>query len=208
MTKPIAKEMLCSMSGLLLLLANIISNTNALAEESTTAKFFGSHVLEFDVAESAPKFVFDEAPVFDDGFPAYGNSFVTQGYIYPFNTLSDSNGVNPDGSPEFPELVIGEWTCRGFFIGDGAHTLTGPWVITTQHYDFYDEPGFADNKQSSSKNIISDGYELVDIGIEGERAITGGTGIFKRARGEAVQTLLGFNASEGVNLRFKLKLRR
>ena len=33
---------------------------------------------------------------------AHGNAFITQGYIYPAGTLTDSNGVNPDGTPEFP----------------------------------------------------------------------------------------------------------
>ena len=171
--------------------------------------------LKFDVAESAPKFVFDEAPVFDNGLPAYGNAFITQGYIYPYGTLTGSsangpgNGILPDGSPEFPDLVIGEWVCRGYFIGDGVNTQTGPWVITTQLYDFYDKPGFDPNvvKQSGETNLVTDGYEIADIGVPGKRAVTGGTGIFKRARGEAVQTLLGFNALEGVNLRFEIRPR-
>ena len=34
----------------------------------------------FDVAEDLSRFVHDESPVFDDGMPAYGNAFVTQGY--------------------------------------------------------------------------------------------------------------------------------
>ena len=171
--------------------------------------------LKFDVAESAPKFVFDEAPVFDNGLPAYGNAFITQGYIYPYGTLTGSsasgpgNGILPDGRPEFPDLVIGEWVCRGYFVGDGVNTQTGPWVITTQLYDFYDKPGFDPNvvKQSGETNLVTDGYEIADIGVPGKRAVTGGTGIFKRARGEAVQTLLGFNALEGVNLRFEIRPR-
>ena len=160
--------------------------------------------LHFDVAESGPKFVFDEAPLLESGLPAYGNSFVTQGYIYPYGTLDGHNGVNADGSPEFPDQVIGEWTCRGFFIGNGAETDTGPWVITTQHYDLYSRYGYAENKAGTRMNLVTDGYELVDIGIPGKRPITGGTGPFKRAKGEAEQTLLGHNASEGVNLRFEI----
>ena len=50
----------------------------------------------FDVAEDITRFVFAAAPVFDDGLPAYGNAFVTQGYIYPAGTLSNgAEGVNP-----------------------------------------------------------------------------------------------------------------
>ena len=164
----------------------------------------GPKLLQFDVAESGPKFVYDEAPVFPDQLPAYGNAFVTQGYIYPYGTLTASNGVNPDGSPEFPELVLGEWTCRGYFIGDGAYTVTGPWVITTQLYDFYDQPGYAPNKSLGENSLISEGYELVDDNVPGKRALTGGTGTFRFARGQSDQTKLGHNISDGVNLRFEM----
>lgn len=166
------------------------------------------HRLKIDVAESGPKFIFDEAPLLDSGLPAYGNSFVTQGYIYPHGTLGAHDGVNADGSPEYPNKVIGEWTCRGFFIGNGAETVTGPWVITTQHYDFYSQSGYATNKQGTRLNLVTDGYELVDIGVAGKRPITGGTGPFSRASGQADQTLLGHNASEGVNLRFEMAVKR
>ena len=155
-------------------------------------------IIKFDVAEDATRFIFDTEPVDEDGFPAYGSSFITQGYIYPFGTLDGTNGVMADGQPEFPEKVIGTWTCRGRFIGDGFKTITGPIVITTQHYDLGKKPG--------KKTLASEGFELVDIDQAVKRAITGGTGPFKNARGEAVQTLLGFNASEGVNLRFKVKI--
>ena len=128
--------------------------------------------------------------------PAYGNPFVTQGYIYPAGTLSGTNGVLPDGSPEFPELVLGEWTCRGWMIGDGAHTTTGPMVITTQVYNFGGEFGAA--------MLVSDGYELADIGTSIHRAIAGGTGPYATARGEASQTLLGFTEQMGVNLSFEI----
>ena len=61
--------------------------------------------VEVEVAEDGTRFVFDEAPLLENGYPAYGNAFVTQGYIYPAGTLDGTNGVNADGSPEFPELV-------------------------------------------------------------------------------------------------------
>jgi hypothetical protein len=117
-------------------------------------------------------------------------------------TLNDSNGivVKEDGTvaPEFPDKVIGEWTCRGWFIGNGAKTVTGPWVITTQFYNCGDEYG--------DVTLVTEGYEIADLNEAIERAITGGTGRYKAARGEEDQTLLGFNASEGVNLRFELSV--
>ncbi|MDN5932138.1 MAG: hypothetical protein L0I24_13910 [Pseudonocardia sp.] len=57
---------------------------------------------------------------------------LTQGYRCPEGTLDGTNGVNPDGTPDFPDQVIGEWLCRGYSIGDGAHTTDGAWVYTTQ----------------------------------------------------------------------------
>jgi hypothetical protein len=93
-------------------------------------------ILRFDVAEDASRFVFAPQPFYEDGMPAYGNAFVTQGYIYPEGTLDGGNGALADGQAEFPELVLGEWTCRGWFVGDAAHATTGPMVITTQVYGF------------------------------------------------------------------------
>ncbi len=162
--------------------------------------------IEVEVAENGTRFVIDEAPVFDDGFPAYGNPFVTEGYIYPAGTLNGSNGVNPDGSPEFPDKVIGEWTCRGYFIGDGAHTTEGAWVFTTQLFAFGDDP------DTGAETIVVTGYEGAQVGQTVTGAITGGTGNYAAARGEADQKLLGFNNPQlttmGINKAVVLKLER
>lgn len=168
----------------------------SLAEQPAKAN---TTVLRFDVAEDANRFVFDEAPVFDDGLPAYGNAFVTSGYLYEHGTLNGSNGVLSDGSPEFPDKVVGSWICRGWFIGDGAHTETGSVVVTTQYFQFGDEPG--------GETIITDGVEIVDLSEIVYRAITGGTGEYSDARGQGSQVLLGLNQTEGVNLRFELAVK-
>ena len=153
-------------------------------------------VIEVDVAEDMYRFIFDQDVVYDDGFPADGSSFITRGYLYPVGTLNDSNGVNADGSPEFPELVIGEWICQGYMINDAGHATEGVWVFSTQFFQFSDEPG--------AETITTTGYELADVGEAISRAITGGTGKYNDARGESQQTLLGLNASEGVNLRVQI----
>jgi hypothetical protein len=160
--------------------------------------------LAFDVAEDMTRFVFDKDVVLENGLPAFGSAFITQGYLYPAGTLScpegqKCSGVNADGSPQFPDKVIGEWTCRGYFVGQGAATTSGPMVITTQLYNFGDELG--------DQTLVMEGYELADIGVAIERAITGGTGKYKDARGQGEQTMLGFNATEGVTLRLKLSPR-
>jgi hypothetical protein len=148
--------------------------------------------ITFEIAEDATRFAFDEGPVFDDGLPAYGNPFVTQGYIYEAGTLAAGGGVDPDGSPTHPEAVIGTWTCEGVLVGDGAHTETGPWVVSTQIFDF----GAFDGADI----VISHGVETPEIGEAVERAIIGGTGSHVGADGTQIQVLESFNDSEGVNL--------
>jgi hypothetical protein len=166
---------------------------------------FEKKVVEVDIVENPRKFSFDETPAFEDGSPAYGGEFITQGFIYPKGTLEMGDGVDVNGNPQFPDLVIGTWFCRGWHIGDGAHTQTGPIVITHQIFNFGEKFG--------AKTIATDGVELADIGEPIKRAITGGTGRYKRARGEQVQTLEGFNQFEseqgalvGVRLRVKLNV--
>lgn len=146
-----------------------------------------------DIAEDGTRFAFDEnGPLLDNGYPAYGNAFVTQGYLYPKDTLDGTNGVLPDGSPEFPDLVLGTWTCWGFMIGDGADTVEGPWVISTQLFEF-------DDRTAAVDTIVTVGTEAPPGNPAVQRAVTGGTGRFATTRGQAAQTALGFNASEGVN---------
>lgn len=157
-----------------------MSGLHADEVESAATIFSDSNPLEFDVVESMAKFSFDEAPILPSALPAYGTPFTTQGYIYPYGTLEETSGVLVDGSPEFPERVIGEWTCRGYFIGNGAETTTGPWVITTQLFDFYNDKGYAEGKQSSWANLVTEGYEIADVNVESTRAVTGGTGRYPR----------------------------
>ncbi|MEE9356267.1 MAG: hypothetical protein V3U75_11810 [Methylococcaceae bacterium] len=168
---------------------------------------FGKTVIEVDIVENPRKFSFDETPVFEDGSPAYGGEFITQGFIYPKGTLEMGDGVDAEGNPQFPDLVMGTWFCRGWHVGNGARTETGPVVVTHQIFNFGEKFG--------AKTITTDGLELADIGEPIKRAITGGTGRFKRAKGEQVQILEGLNQFEteqgaliGVKLQVKLKVYR
>lgn len=166
------------------------------------------HTVTVEVAENGTRFSPDEGPVFEeDGFPAYGAAFITQGYIYPDGTLTcdaegNCDGVLPDGSPEFPDAVLGEWTCWGYHVGDGAHTQTGPIVATTQMFSFGAEPG--------SEMLTTTGYEYVDMNTPFKRAVTGGTGVYRDAGGEQNQELLGLNNGDketfGVTLRVTFDL--
>ncbi|GAB4442899.1 MAG: hypothetical protein OHK0015_42170 [Chloroflexi bacterium OHK40] len=160
--------------------------------------------LEFEVAEDMTRFVFDKDVSFEDGLPADGSSFITRGYLYAPGTLTCDadgacNGVNEDGSPEFPDKLIGEWICSGYMINDAGHAKGGVWVFSTQFFQLSDTPG--------AETIVSTGYELADLGVAISRAITGGTGDYKDARGQGEQTLLGFNAGQGVTLKVRLDVR-
>jgi hypothetical protein len=187
-------------------LASVTAGGASLAAAASDGNNRRARTMEVDIAENGRRFVFDEAPVFDDGMPAYGNPFVTQGYIYPAGTLSEGNGVNPDGSPEFPDKVIGEWSCEGFFIGDGAHTTEGAWVYTTQLFAFGDDP------DTGAETIVVTGYEGSEPGELVNGAVTGGTGRYSTSRGEADQELLGFNNGQlptmGINKTVIFELER
>ncbi len=176
----------------------------------------GRRSLEIDVCCNANSIRFEgpqgpnpDNPVGDPGpHPYYGASFVVQGVIYPGGTLpSSGSGLLPDGSPEFPDSVIGKWTCRGWFIGDstddargGILTPTGPFVATTQIYDL-------DTETPGERMIISDGVELIDLNVPFKRPITGGTGIYRKARGEVTQTAIGANQTGLFNFTFDFRLR-
>lgn len=157
-------------------------------------------VMEFDISEDMNRFVFDQDVVYEDGMPADGSSFITRGYIYEVGTLTGEDGVNPDGSPQYPDNVIGEWIRQGHMINDAGHATGGVWVFSTQFFQFSEENG--------AETIVTTGYELADVGVAISRAITGGTGDYSSARGEGEQTLLGLNQSEGVNLRVHLEVER
>ncbi len=148
----------------------------------------------FDIAEDMTRFVFAEKPVFDDGLPAYGNTFVTEGYIYPAGTLDGGiEGTLADGSPTFPNLVIGKWICDGVFVADGMHTDRGTLLISRQTYLFND-----------GDILISHGPEKIDVNQPFERVITGGIGDYAHVGPVLQQTFLGMSDGYGVRLQIAL----
>ncbi len=143
--------------------------------------------------------MFDAEPVFDDGMPAYGSDFVTEGLIFEEGTLDDSLGFDAEGNvlEAVADKVIGEWKCFGYMIGDGAETAAGEWVVSTQTYRFYGEDG----RTTDDDMVVSTGTEHVP-GEPVVRAITGGTGRYETARGEVHQLTTGFGENMGVLAEF------
>jgi hypothetical protein len=155
--------------------------------------------LRFEIAEDGTRFVWADQSVFTDRHAAYGAPFITQGYIYPAGILSaTTDGINADGSPQFPEKVAGEWTCYGWYVGGGAQATNGPWVLATQIYQFGSEWG--------AVSLVSEGYVSTSSGRIVDRAITGGTGPFAAARGEVWAVTLGINETSGSNARYEVRL--
>lgn len=153
--------------------------------------------LAVDVAEDPSRYVFTGTSLIEDGplagFPDNGDFFVTQGFIYPAGTLDaddpgvdcevDEEGVATSCEPLYEP--IGEWTCYGVHVGEGAATTEGAWVATTQIFELYDDHG--------SQTIITEGFESPEVGETVRRAVTGGTGRYSTARGEQHQLFLGIH---------------
>jgi hypothetical protein len=148
-----------------------------------------------------------------DANPAFGDFFMQEGLIYEGGTLAancpggNGCGLLPDGTPEFPEAVIGKWTCYGSFVGDGIATPEGVWLYSTQVYEF-DVEKIGDNVFAPGEHaLISHGPERIDLNVPFYRAITGGYGKFNRARGQVQQTKIGFNQTECENFTFDFENR-
>lgn len=121
-------------------------------------------------------------------------SFILRGYIYPAGTITFGEGINEDGSPEFPELLIGMWTCQGW--GGVTHdTPAGRLTASTaQTYEMaMDTLG--------NDMIITHGFEIGTPVVVGYRAIIGGTGQYADINGVQEQMLIGQNITGGGNIR-------
>ena len=154
--------------------------------------------LTVEVAETGSRFVPDEHFVDADGVPTRGNYFITDGYLYEPGTLTCTDGVC-DGvvyddagtpSPEFPDRLLGGWTCYGTHTADAATTTSGPLIVTTQVFDLGAAPG--------EDTVVTSGFELIDVDVPVQRAIVGGTGEYGGVEGVETQTLLGLNNPELV----------
>jgi hypothetical protein len=153
--------------------------------------------LRFDVAENGALLAWAGEPELEDGLPVRRTAFASQGYIYPAGTLTEGNGVLADGSPEFPDKVLGQWSCWGWYAGAGAPAGAAPW-LATHLFNFGGAWGAA--------TLVSEGHGIDEPGVALERAITGGTGSYAGAGGVQRETLLGFNASDGANFRYEVRL--
>lgn len=176
------------------------SAPSTLAAEAALAQItLADGTLHFEIAEDGTRFVWADQPVFTGRRSAYGAPFLAQGYIYPPGTLSaTTDGISTDGSPQFPEKVVGTWACYGWYAGGSGRANTGPWILATEIYQFGSEWG--------AVTLVSEGYVATESGRTISRAITGGTGPFTAMRGEVQSTPLGINETQGENARYAVQL--
>jgi hypothetical protein len=153
--------------------------------------------LTVEVTETGSRYVPDPSLSDADGNPTRGAYFVTEGYIYEAGTLTCADDVC-DGvvydeagvpSPEYPDAVLGTWTCYGVFTEDATAT-SGAFVATTQIFDL--------GAGAGEDVIITTGQEFVDVGLPISRVVVGGTGQYAGVDGVQTQTLIGFNNAELV----------
>jgi hypothetical protein len=170
----------------------------AFTTEEAIAQITGPDgVLRFEVAEDHSRFAWAGDPPLTNGLPDGRAPYVAQGYLYPEGTLNGTNGVNADGSPQFPDKVLGQWLCYGWYLGADDHVGAAPWV-SSHLFNFGAAWGEA--------TLVSEGFDIDDVEVPMTRAIAGGSGPYADARGTQVETNLGLNATDGLNIRFEVNL--
>lgn len=159
-------------------------------------------VLRFDVAEDATRFAWLGEPAPATGLPADGVPFVARGYVYPAGTLSAAGGVRPDGSPEFPDRVLGAWAAYGWGFGGDAHVERLSPRPTIHRFGFGAAPDEATVVSATAPWLT---VHLFRFGGAWGTGAGGGHGP-STAVGVLRETPLGRNAAGGRNGRFKLRL--
>jgi hypothetical protein len=152
--------------------------------------FFGGYTL--DVAIDATKFQLQRDTAILPTNIVRGDTFITEGPIYP-------GGVVPSGNTPFPPTSatpIGKWVCRGTFQIPTAQIVAGvtPFVYSTQYF------------------LLDDGTSIVTEGPEGgaafTRAITGGWSNGIGMSGDNLETPIGSNSTGMFNVRFTFQIRQ
>jgi hypothetical protein len=127
-----------------------------------------------------------------NGFTGQGTpagNFIIQGYLYPYGTLqTGTDGVLADGSPEFPEAVIGRWMCRGWNFPERPPIA---YINTVQTFEIHTENPGEDMLITAGLEINA--AHLPTYSHNNTRAVIGGTGRFAKAKGEQNQFVPGFN---------------
>ena len=124
------------------------------------------------------------------GTDSRGASGFAEGLIYPGGTIQAPAGFDPHGT-----RATGHYFARGWFLSNLERPK--PHLVTTQEYLF---GLITPERPSPVDTLVSSG---VDGGIEiAHRAVIGGSGRYRYARGDVRQQFIGINALGAPNFRF------
>jgi hypothetical protein len=156
-----------------------------------TAHAAGTSTIVLDVAVDGRTMAFAGTP----GPPVRGAAFIVTGKIYPGGTIP-AGGTPDDPSAFGPDEPgsIGTFVCRATFNYSLAEIESGAAPHLTSSQIFYLDDGSA---------LTSDGMEGGTTTI---RAVTGGIGAYRTARGEVTQEILGVNETGLPNSHFTFTL--
>ena len=178
---------------------NILAGGSLLAAASMLWKPSKAHAnrgrgssLVVDVACLGHTMALDTASALPPGFippnEMRGASFYVEGAMYPQGVIpAGQNGFDP---AEHTDSMIGHWLCRGWLMNDANRP--NPHGITTQEY-LFGLIDASDPAPSPEDTLVSSGTE--GGGMLFTRAVVGGSGQYKHARGQVVQETLGRNAT-------------
>lgn len=129
--------------------------------------------------------------------------FAVEGWIYPVDTLPQEGFVPTQAG------AIGHWFCQGWMVLD--ENRPAPHFNTTQNHVL---GIISPERVFPPDSLASSGLEGGDPGQPMVRAVTGGSGQYLGAGGEAIETIIGDNTSvvgmenpsPGANLRFEFDL--
>jgi len=130
--------------------------------------------------------------------PFRGTTFIVNGKIFPAGTLpTGTAGNNPNQAGS-----IGDWICKGFLTADLSAQLSGASKVgfnTTQMFLF----------NGDTQAIWTEGLEgsLGQAGVQTNRIVLGGTGLFHGSSGTALQESLGTNSTGAPNIRLHFRIK-
>ncbi len=115
-----------------------------------------------------------------------GSPFWVEGLLFAGGTITSDSGFIPR-----IEESLGTWICRGFFMTHVGRPE--PHMTTEQQFVFggIDAPG-----EMGTEMLITSGIEgRNEPGWSSRRAVVGGTGAYRGARGEVLQEMIGRNST-------------
>ncbi len=115
-----------------------------------------------------------------------GSPFWVEGLLFPGGTITSDSGFIPR-----IEDSLGTWICRGYFMTHVGRPE--PHMTTEQQFVFggIEAPG-----AMGTEMLITSGVEgRNEPGWVSHRAVIGGTGKYRGARGEVTQEMIGRNST-------------